>query len=70
MTVDFGHEFDLARPEVLTHQRALDLCGPGGLALDEEWIVYSQELSSSKGHTQLNPLVRAVNVKVRRNRAS
>jgi len=63
MTVDFEREFDLARPEVLTQQMALELCGPGGLALDEEWIVYSQELSSSKGHGQQTALVRAVNVK-------
>ena len=64
MTVDFEREFDLARPEILTQQRSLELCGPAGIGVDEEWIVVSQELTSSKGHTQTTAFFKAVKVKV------
>ena len=66
MMVDFEREFDLARPEILTQHAALELCGPGGVAVDEDWIVVAQEMSSSKGHSQQTTLVKAVNIKVMR----
>ena len=65
MTVDFEREFDLARPDILTQQMSIELCGPGGVGVDEEWIVVSQEMTSSKGHTQQTAFFKAVNVKVR-----